>query len=70
MEIASIPITTCSKEHQQIYQEWFNYADAGTYYRTRIFISTPLFGSREKKEKKKEKTNRRNEKKIFKILNV
>ena len=66
MEIASIPITTCSKEHQQIYQEWFNYADAGTYYRTRIFISTPLFGSREKKEK----TNRRNEKKIFKILNV
>lgn len=65
MEIASIPITTCSKEHQQIYQEWFNYADAGTYYRTRIFISTPLFGSREKKEKKKEKTNRRNEKKIF-----
>ena len=55
MEIASIPITTCSKEHQQIYQEWFNYADAGTYYRTRIFISTPLFGSREKKEKKKKK---------------
>ncbi|KAM4092333.1 hypothetical protein ACB094_06G030900 [Castanea mollissima] len=30
MEIASIPITTCSKEHQQIYQEWFNYADADT----------------------------------------
>ncbi|MCL7031754.1 hypothetical protein MKW94_007567 [Papaver nudicaule] len=27
MEIASGPITTCSKEHQKIYQTWFNYAD-------------------------------------------
>lgn len=31
MEIASIPISSCSKEHQQIYQEWFHYADSGTY---------------------------------------
>ncbi|XP_062169910.1 EH domain-containing protein 1 [Alnus glutinosa] len=28
MEIASIPITSCSIEHQKIYQEWFSYADA------------------------------------------
>ncbi|GMY31136.1 EH domain-containing protein 1 isoform X1 [Fagus crenata] len=28
MEIASIPISSCSKEHQQIYQEWFHYADS------------------------------------------
>ncbi|XP_040988633.1 EH domain-containing protein 1 isoform X2 [Juglans microcarpa x Juglans regia] len=28
MEIASIPITSCSKEHQKIYQEWFSYADS------------------------------------------
>ncbi|KAK6934501.1 Dynamin, N-terminal [Dillenia turbinata] len=28
MEINSIPISTCSKEHQKIYQEWFNYADS------------------------------------------
>ncbi|KAB1215148.1 EH domain-containing protein 1 [Morella rubra] len=28
MEIDSIPITSCSKEHQGIYQEWFSYADS------------------------------------------
>ncbi|KAL5548470.1 hypothetical protein UlMin_003701 [Ulmus minor] len=28
MEIASIPISSCSKEHQKIYQEWFSYADS------------------------------------------
>ncbi|KAF9611006.1 hypothetical protein IFM89_026312 [Coptis chinensis] len=28
MEIISGPISSCSKEHQKIYQEWFNYADA------------------------------------------
>ncbi|PON39388.1 Dynamin superfamily [Parasponia andersonii] len=28
MEIASSPITSCSKEHQKIYQEWFGYADS------------------------------------------
>ncbi|KAF1890277.1 hypothetical protein Lal_00013530 [Lupinus albus] len=28
MEFDSIPIGTCSKEHQTIYHEWFNYADS------------------------------------------
>uniref|UniRef100_A0A5B7AY70 Putative EH domain-containing protein 1 n=1 Tax=Davidia involucrata TaxID=16924 RepID=A0A5B7AY70_DAVIN len=28
MEIDSAPISRCSKEHQKIYQEWFNYADS------------------------------------------
>ncbi|EXB63267.1 EH domain-containing protein 1 [Morus notabilis] len=28
MEIASSPISSCSKEHQKIYQEWFSYADS------------------------------------------
>lgn len=28
MEISSAPISQCSKEHQKIYQEWFNYADS------------------------------------------
>ncbi|KAK9269055.1 hypothetical protein L1049_000823 [Liquidambar formosana] len=28
MEIDSAPISSCSKEHQTIYQEWFIYADA------------------------------------------
>ncbi|XP_059443274.1 EH domain-containing protein 1 [Corylus avellana] len=28
MEIASIPITSCSKENQKIYQEWFSCADS------------------------------------------
>ncbi|KAJ7963730.1 EH domain-containing protein 1 [Quillaja saponaria] len=28
MEIDSTPISSCSKEHQKIYQMWFNYADA------------------------------------------
>ncbi|KAE8125481.1 hypothetical protein FH972_020284 [Carpinus fangiana] len=28
MEIASIPITSCSKESQKIYQEWFSCADS------------------------------------------
>lgn len=28
MEIASGPFISCSKEHQKIYQEWFNYADS------------------------------------------
>ncbi|XP_057460470.1 EH domain-containing protein 1-like [Actinidia eriantha] len=28
MEIHSSPISRCSKEHQKIYQEWFNYADS------------------------------------------
>ncbi|KAH7546783.1 hypothetical protein FEM48_Zijuj01G0237900 [Ziziphus jujuba var. spinosa] len=28
MEIDSSPISSCSKEHQLIYQEWFNYADS------------------------------------------
>lgn len=32
MEIASSPISSCSKEHQLIYQEWFNYADSGTFF--------------------------------------
>ncbi|KAK9089770.1 hypothetical protein Scep_028852 [Stephania cephalantha] len=29
MEIASGPISLCSKEHQKIYQDWFNCADLG-----------------------------------------
>ncbi|KAA8520163.1 hypothetical protein F0562_014419 [Nyssa sinensis] len=28
MEIVSGPISSCSKEHQKIYQEWFNFADS------------------------------------------
>ncbi|ERM96933.1 hypothetical protein AMTRI_Chr10g3980 [Amborella trichopoda] len=28
MEIVSLPVGTCSKEHQKIYQQWFNYADS------------------------------------------
>ncbi|XP_057465869.1 EH domain-containing protein 1 isoform X2 [Actinidia eriantha] len=28
MEIDSAPISKCSKEHQKIYEEWFNYADS------------------------------------------
>ncbi|KAL5700078.1 EH domain-containing protein 1 [Ranunculus cassubicifolius] len=28
MEIVSGPISSCSKENQKIYQEWFNYADS------------------------------------------
>ncbi|GMY36504.1 EH domain-containing protein 1-like [Fagus crenata] len=28
MEIGSGPIGSCSKEHQKIFQEWFNYADS------------------------------------------
>ncbi|PSR95586.1 EH domain-containing protein [Actinidia chinensis var. chinensis] len=28
MEIYSAPISKCSKEHQKIYEEWFNYADS------------------------------------------
>ncbi|CAK9163900.1 unnamed protein product [Ilex paraguariensis] len=28
MEIDSAPMSRCSKEHQKIYQEWFNYADS------------------------------------------
>ncbi|GFZ07399.1 EPS15 homology domain 1 [Actinidia rufa] len=28
MEIDSAPICKCSKEHQKIYEEWFNYADS------------------------------------------
>ncbi|RVX07939.1 EH domain-containing protein 2 [Vitis vinifera] len=28
MEIASVPISSCSKHNQKIYQEWFNYADS------------------------------------------
>lgn len=28
MEIASLPISLCSKEHQKIYQDWFNFADS------------------------------------------
>ncbi|KAJ8766575.1 hypothetical protein K2173_023822 [Erythroxylum novogranatense] len=28
MEISTGPISSCSKEHQSIYQEWFNYADS------------------------------------------
>ncbi|XP_059624560.1 EH domain-containing protein 1-like [Cornus florida] len=28
MEIATGPISSCSKEHQKIYQEWFNIADS------------------------------------------
>ncbi|GAV85875.1 Dynamin_N domain-containing protein/EF_hand_5 domain-containing protein [Cephalotus follicularis] len=28
MEIGTSPISSCSKEHQKIYQEWFNYADS------------------------------------------
>lgn len=31
MEIGSGPIASCSKEHQKIYQEWFNFADSGTF---------------------------------------
>ncbi|XP_077209892.1 EH domain-containing protein 1-like isoform X2 [Tasmannia lanceolata] len=27
MEIASVPISSCSKPHQKIYQDWFSYAD-------------------------------------------
>lgn len=28
MEIDSAPISSCSKEHQKIYQDWFHYADS------------------------------------------
>ncbi|KAF6173214.1 hypothetical protein GIB67_026909 [Kingdonia uniflora] len=28
MEIDAIPISSCSKEHQKIYQEWFSFADS------------------------------------------
>ncbi|KAJ6802654.1 putative EH domain-containing protein 1 [Iris pallida] len=28
MDIVSTPISSCSKEHQKIYQEWFSYADS------------------------------------------
>ncbi|KAA8515569.1 hypothetical protein F0562_018820 [Nyssa sinensis] len=28
MEIVSGPISSCSKEHQKIYQQWFNFADS------------------------------------------
>lgn len=28
MEISSSPISSCSKEHQKIYQDWFGYADS------------------------------------------
>ncbi|KAM1873566.1 hypothetical protein ACFX13_007384 [Malus domestica] len=28
MEISSVPISSCSKEHQKIYQEWFRFADS------------------------------------------
>ncbi|XP_008449138.2 EH domain-containing protein 1 [Cucumis melo] len=28
MEIASYPIGSCSRDHQKIYQEWFDYADS------------------------------------------
>lgn len=28
MEISSAPISSCSKEHQKIYQDWFSYADS------------------------------------------
>ncbi|KAF5474903.1 hypothetical protein F2P56_006756 [Juglans regia] len=28
MEIASVPFGSCTKEHQKIYQEWFNLADS------------------------------------------
>lgn len=30
MEIDTTPIDLCSKEHLDLYQEWFNYADAGS----------------------------------------
>ncbi|CAN6560596.1 unnamed protein product [Malus baccata var. baccata] len=30
MEISSVPISSCSKEHQNIYQEWFRFADSDT----------------------------------------
>lgn len=30
MEIGTGPIGSCSKDHQKIYLEWFNYADSGT----------------------------------------
>ncbi|KAK7287551.1 hypothetical protein RIF29_00832 [Crotalaria pallida] len=28
MEIITVPIDPCFKEHQTVYQEWFNYADS------------------------------------------
>ncbi|XP_004294399.1 PREDICTED: EH domain-containing protein 1 isoform X1 [Fragaria vesca subsp. vesca] len=28
MEISSVPISSCSKEHQKIYREWFQFADS------------------------------------------
>ncbi|XP_050371607.1 EH domain-containing protein 1 [Argentina anserina] len=28
MEISSVPISSCSKEHQRIYREWFQFADS------------------------------------------
>ncbi|XP_059307171.1 EH domain-containing protein 1-like isoform X1 [Lycium ferocissimum] len=28
MEIVSVPISSCSKEHQKIYQNWFNFIDS------------------------------------------
>ena len=34
MEIGSGPIGSTSKDHQAIYQEWFNFADSG------LFINT------------------------------
>jgi EH domain-containing protein 1 len=31
MEIGQYPASSCSKEHQKIYQEWFALADAGPF---------------------------------------
>lgn len=29
MEFDTSPINRCSKEHEKIYQQWFNFADSG-----------------------------------------
>lgn len=37
MEITAGPIGSCSKDHQLIYQQWFNYADSGAFGGKHIF---------------------------------
>lgn len=34
MEIVSVPISSCSKEDQKIYQNWFDFVDSGTIFRS------------------------------------
>lgn len=32
MEIVTGPISSCSKEHQKVYQQWFSVADSGIFH--------------------------------------